>query len=235
MSNVYRRAAIVVASLDRDAADALLDRMPEDRAQAIRDAIMQLDIDVLRKEEKESAIGEFLVSLRSPDEADETLIGSYPGVASASDTRSPVDTRGEPLCDLLKHDDHMIATSIMHERTSVIAALLGAMPGKRAAGILKLLAADSRAQVLSALNLCVKPHAEAVEVIADRICDRHSNLQPEPTVGMQHHDALRAIFDELDPAERQRMLADIGPRNPMLAQRLSQSSQISPKQNDCYC
>jgi len=235
MSNAYRRAAIIVASLDRDAADALLDRMPEDRAQAIRDAIMQLDVDVLRADEKDSAIGEFLVSLNASDDADESMLGSFPAVPSAADLRNTVDIRNEPLGELLKHDDHMIATSVMHERTSVIAALLGAMPGKRAAGILKLLAADSRARVLAVLNLCLQPHSEAVEVIADRICDRHANLQPEPTVGMQHHDALRAIFDELDPEERQRMLADIGQQNPMLAQRLRQSGQASTKQNDCYC
>ena len=42
MENAYRQAAIVVASLDRNIADDLLERMTPEQAQTIRDEIIRL-------------------------------------------------------------------------------------------------------------------------------------------------------------------------------------------------
>ena len=41
-SSDVRKAAVLVASLDRDTADALLDQLRDDQSQTIRDAILSM-------------------------------------------------------------------------------------------------------------------------------------------------------------------------------------------------
>ena len=52
-----RKAAIFVASLDREAADLVLDQMKADQAQAVRQAIM--DLDAFDPQEQRTIIAEF--------------------------------------------------------------------------------------------------------------------------------------------------------------------------------
>ncbi len=226
--NAIRRAAIIVSSLDRDAADAVLDRMSEEQSRAIRDELIELD--QLPEQERKGAIDEFFVAQQATME-----LGGI-ATATAEPAASPMN---ESMVDLLKYDDTVIASAVMHERASVATALLGALPGKRAAGVLRLLQPALQSRVVSLLNAGVSPHARAVDAIANQICDQRSELHFDQQLREQHQDALQAIFDELSPEERRTMLNDISQENPLLAQRLKQTGSASPIRNlandDCYC
>lgn len=230
--NPYRQAAIVIASLTRESADAVLDRLPEAHARAVRDELVR--IDVVEPNEQESAIGE-IVSMRQAcqDSYDSEPSREIEDADVTCHEPPPRAVGGSFLDDLLVQDDTSIACALVHERTSVVAALLGAVPGKRAASILRQFPDDLQARVVTALNFRAAANQLAVEVVADRLCDRHAEFVGAQRLGLQHNDALQAIFDELTEEERAEMLRGIEKENPMLAQRLIASSSDSP--NDCYC
>ena len=56
--NAYRQAALLIAQLDRHAADELLDRLSPEQSQAIRDEVLRLE--ELNDDECELAIDCFL-------------------------------------------------------------------------------------------------------------------------------------------------------------------------------
>jgi flagellar motor switch protein FliG len=71
-NEAIRKAAILISALEMDAADALLEQMPEDFATAVRDCVMELDhIDA---DEEQSVIGQFLGRELAPSTAPSDLI-----------------------------------------------------------------------------------------------------------------------------------------------------------------
>ena len=185
-NTAYRRAAIVVASLDRASADSLLERMPEERARAIRDEIMRLD--ELPTPERQATIDAFLVTQHT-DANPDLSIDSVMIATAATEELTP-DQSGEnaveqtnTITELLNHDDESIASEILHERTSVIAALLSFVPGKRGAAILRLLPSERQAQIVRCLNAGVAPGGVAISLIAEQICRPTSGNRWNPTFG----------------------------------------------------
>lgn len=243
MSNVYRRAALIVASLDRAAAQEVINRMPDEQAYAIRQELVS--IQSTDTGERELEVARFLASNRAPDLANgrddsadsfvpsSSLEAAISPAANAVSPEESVPAVGASLSDLLKQSDESIATHLMHERSSVVAALLSACPRNRAAGVLRELPAIVQSRVLVLLNLGVRTKSRWVEIVADVICDRHAETAPSPALNSSHQDALQAIMNELTPAEREQMLSDLEKENPMLAKRLNASTPASKQ--DCYC
>ena len=219
-NEVYRRTALILAGLDSCAIDAVIDRLPEQHAAAIRHELMTLD--QLDPEEQNEAIAAFVARQETPEVANV----STPNVAP--DRLMP--PAGSALSDLLAQNDEAIAMHLYHERSSIAAALVNAFPKDRAAGTLRHLPAAMRSRVLIQLNLGVQTKSHVVEMLADRICDRQAYLD-QGKLNASHQDALQAIMDELSPEERLQMLKDLEKENPLLARRLNPNRS----RDDCYC
>lgn len=230
--DAYRRAAIIIASLDREAADEVIDRMPDDQARAIRNELVA--IQSLNAGEQEAEIQAFLASGNSgaSEQLGIPMSRLAPTEWSEPILRSSLEANSS-LHDLLQHSDDQIAVNVMHERTSVVAAMACALPNDRAAGVLRLLPAKLQSRVLEQLNLGICTDPSVVDVIADRVCDRQAETDSSPRLNTGHQDALQAIMNELSSAERRQMIRDLERENPMLAQRLQ--AKCSTKSHDCYC
>lgn len=231
--NVYRRAAMIVSSLDRQAADEVLDRLPPEQSQAIRRELIALD--ECDHAERDRAIDDFL---RTAEREEFTTLAidfndDLSPKAAAAPSRPESPRPASSLQDLLRQSDETIAAALVHERASVGAALLNAIPGRRAASILGRLPVKQQSRIVAVLNLGVSARPEVLEVVADAICDKQAQLATSDKLGMHHHDALQAIFDQLSPEERARMLDDLEHENPLLAQRLRASQAKGA--TDCYC
>ena len=197
-NNVYRRAALVVASLDRVAAQEVITRMPEDQANRIRQELTTLN--ATDTGERELEVARFLATNRASDlpsdrdHAAEHLVPSTTMRQAPTLADNSVPAPGASLDDLLKQPDETIATHLMHERSSVVAALLSASPRHRAAGVLRELPPAMQSRVLVLLNLGVRTKSQWVEIIADVTCDRHAETVT-PAVNASHQDALQAIMN----------------------------------------
>ena len=252
-SNTIRQAALVLARLDRNSRDAVLEEMPPEQAEKIRCVLLNLDTD--DASEQETAIREFLSTQRPPapklpsdspalDQCGHDVAEFDIEAIDASVDGRPADHRrtdSEELLtnsirDLLRNSDSSLSDILSLERPATVSALLSAIPESRAAGILKRLSADLRIKALLLLNSGLNPHPKAIEAVAEWICDHLAAYHVEPKLGLQHQNALKAILDEFSPEEREAMLDDIAQQNPMLARRLMpQSSSQVDALPDCYC
>ena len=212
--NAFRQAALVVAKLDRDAADDLLERMPDEHARAIRDELAF--IDDADANDAEHVIEDFLETAVSCEEAvldvETERLATFP---------IPTQSSSTSLEELTRYDDAKIAEAIRYERATIVAALLRSMPQKRAANVLQLLPPSTQWLVLNHLNRGQLASVAVVEVIADRICELLSPVRVESVE--PQIDALFGIFRELDASEQNSMLQSLEMEQPMLAQRLRAS------------
>lgn len=227
-SNPVRQAALVVAKLDRVARDAVLERMPLSHAESIRDALLSLESDDPR--EQDEAIQHFLSGQNGPSHSmTNNRVSDYERGHDMSNLSTSIR-------DLLAHSNQTLARTIAYERATTIASLLSAIPGDRAAGVLKLLTVESRTSVLAILDAGIDANPKVIEAIAEWICDHLAESSLEPTVNMRHRSALKAILDEFSEHERQEMLEDLANENPMLARRLAEETTAQAAvSRDCYC
>ena len=203
---------MVIASLDRKAADTMLQRLPSNQADAIRRAIMSLsDLD---HREQQAAIRDFLTQPVGKDQA------KQPAERAVVDDRpisEPVRSASPAVQELQTLSDDAIAEGIYHERIATICAVVAVLPGRRAARIIRQLDPEKQPRVLNALGQGIVPNAPAVEVAARHIADHYAQ---SAKLGLQHRDALQAILDEVGAEEQQKMLEDLARTNPLLAKRL---------------
>ena len=224
--NAYRQAALVVVNLDRNAADALLDRLPPEQAQAVRDEILLLE--ELSDSETHQAIDSFLTSsagnepeTNSPaDEPKSCLQETFVGSATVN--------------ELLQNDDTKIANVLRHERAAIVASLLRCLPQSRAANLLRLLPPNFRVRVFAQLNSCHAAPEKLVDVVADRICEQLACVLDVA----EQVDALLGIFKELPPDEQKEMLVSLESEDPNLANKLLsvvRGTVGDLSLQDCYC
>ncbi len=229
--NTYRQAALVVVNLDRNAADALLDRLPPTQAQAVRDEILLLE--ELSDSETHQAIDSFLSSSASPSPADcETEVSSSSNDAIPCPKETFVGS--STVNELLQNEDTKIAEVLRHERAAIVAAMLRCLPQSRAANLLRLLPTNFRVRVFAQLNSCQSAPEKLVDVVADRICEQLASVLDVT----DQVDALLGIFKELPADEQKEMLVSLESEDPNLARKLLSVARGIVGDltlQDCYC
>ena len=211
---------MVIASLDRRAADAILERLPTAQSDSIRRTIMSLS--ELDHDEQRRAIRDFIEPSERTQEAALSEFSVTPDTAecetgSGDNTRTNTDS---PVRALQKLSDQAIAACVYHERVATIAALVAMLPGKRAAHILRLLDPTKQSQILNALGQGMTPNPLVVDTMARFIVDQNSADAAVPSLGPKHRDALQAILDDVSKEEQKAMLGNLALTNPLLARRL---------------
>lgn len=227
-----RRAALVLARLDVPARESVLARMPEEKVDGIRGEMAALQASDF--DNQDSAIQDFLTN--NDRQSSERLDVRFPEATVTHQPAVRTMVASSSIHDLLKFNDEAIAKTIVHERSTTVAALLTALPGERAGGILKRLPPKLRARVVSIWEPGISAHPRAVDTVAEWICDHLAESNIEPAIGQQQHDALKAILNEFDPDERRAMLGDLAEENPLLAKRLAEetSCEVNETHRESY-
>ncbi len=211
---------MVIASLDRRAADAILERLPTAQAESIRRTIMSLsenDVDEQRR-----AIREFIEPIERTQQAALSDFSVTPDTAEV-ETGSGDNARtnaSSAVRALTKLSDQAIAACVYHERVATIAALVAMLPGKRAAHILRLLDPTKQPQILNALAQGMTPNPLVVDTMTRFIVEQNSAAAAVPSLGPPHGDALQAILTEVNEEEQEAILGNLALTNPLLARRL---------------
>ena len=150
-----RKVALVVASLDRDTADRLLDQFAPDRAQTIRDAVLSLTH--VEAAESRLAIHEFLgltadrirVSKQAePDRATVPTVTSVERSKSNREARRGLEADWLSLPAIDRASECVVAKCLREELPQAIARALAQLPTHRASEVVSFLPADQQAQVL---------------------------------------------------------------------------------------
>ncbi|PQO47146.1 FliG C-terminal domain-containing protein [Blastopirellula marina] len=225
---MIRKAAIVVAELDPDAADTLLDGFPEEIAQQVR--YESLFVDDVPSDERRAVLAEFM-QIRSGGAApkqqpgDELMLSSagratsYPP-AKPTPPPQPAAPVPPPFHFLNDAPPEMLAPFFEQESPQVIAVVLSHLEPTRASAILRELPVDMQATVIQ--RLVDLGHTDP-EVLRD-IESRLQAIVQDQLQAMTHRhlglSAAKAILAASDAANSAEVLKTLKSRSAAMAKRL---------------
>ncbi len=148
-----RKAAILVRSLDADAAAAIVSQLSSEEARALRDAIRELG--AIEEDERESLLSE----LRSGDRRREpSHAGVELSLSFAADNTPPqtppsdhATAEDSPFDWLEEGDLPSLAERLEREQVSTVALVLSLLPAKRAGAVLSALPSQLQCDALARL------------------------------------------------------------------------------------
>jgi len=230
-----RQVALVVASLEPEAADQLLDHLPEEAARRVRNQLMGLpSIDPY---EQQSAIRDFMAG----DDGSEVLAwSSGPARTATADRRhhAPRDARpasasGKASAEaaaanaLDRASERMIADCLRQEVPQAIAIALAGLPTERASEVIACLPDTLQTEVLERL-VEYEPTAVPWSEIRDEF---HQWLNEQLELQLHRADLatrLAAILEASHPGTRQRILRNFTNGDEQLAEELQQQLGMAP-------
>jgi flagellar motor switch protein FliG len=219
-----RKAAILVASLDRAAADRLLDRIDPAEARQIRQTTMELD--AVDPQEQRRVIDEFLRG--RPAHPDEPLPGielddglaqrvfAQPG-AVAGETQ-PVG--GPPFRFLHDAEGEKLVSLLASERPQTIALVLAHLPPDQAGNVLAGLSPPVQVDVLRRLVQLEETEPEILQEVERAL---ESRLSKQVLTQRRRVAGLAAVAGILDASDRRvgrQILGNLATHDQSLAQRL---------------
>ncbi len=220
-----RKVALLVASLDRETADRLLDQFSEDGAQAVRNAVLALS--TIDGAEQREVIRDFLaadgreLNLRFPS----ALLphGALPNTAAGMraaahvDADTPSKVAGKPLD---RASERLIAECLCGEMPQAIAVALAQLSTQRASEVVAHLPATLQAQVLERLVEFDPANALDLPDIRDEFY-HWLNEQIERSLHRAELAArLAAILEATHSGTRQRILHNVSNSDARLAKEL---------------
>jgi flagellar motor switch protein FliG len=218
MNDTIRKAAILVSTLERHMADALLEQMPDEQAALIRRAAFELEeIDPV---EQERVIAEFLDNTRSRSPAP---------IAAAMHERPPSSAppprlrSSSPFRFLHETDCRKIVGFLEGEHPQTIAVIVSHLPADRAMSLLASLPSALQADVMRRLVDLDETDpdilAEVERGLEARI-SRHIQMEQRRTAGMK---AVVNILAAADRSVERELLANLARHAPELARQLPYS------------
>lgn len=221
--NTLRKAAILVASLDRDAADALLDQMSAEQAELIRTAVLELgDID---DAEEESVIDEFFrIGPLLPEDQPAGVELELTSELRETPQVTPL-ARAErshaPFRSLHGASGAALANRLRYERPQIVAVVMSQLPPASAAELLSSLSPGMQADVARRLVELEETDPEVLHEIEQGLSawiDHRSGASNASTAGMK---ALETILAAADPMSHQMLLSNLAQHDQHLARQLS--------------
>jgi flagellar motor switch protein FliG len=214
-----RKAAILVAGLDRRSADAVLDLLDPDQAQRLRDGILALGPTDSREEL--AAIREFLGRTTPQRMRGDSPASTRPGSDVVS-TISPHSRTADDGSDsaLGRASERLIAECLCEELPQTIAVALSQLSTRRASEVVAHLPSSVQAQVLERL-VDLDP-ATTLESAAIR-AEFHTWLQHQVERSLHRAELaarLATILDVTSPGTRQRILDNVTQSDARLAKEL---------------
>ncbi|NQT13842.1 MAG: hypothetical protein HQ582_13900 [Planctomycetes bacterium] len=227
--NGIRKAAILVASLDRSAADRLLDQFEPAQAQQIRQ--LTIELDPIDPEEQRQVVDEFLrmrpiVPERQPSgiELDGSLaqkLSFSPGKLSAADAREADTSSKRPFRFLHDTEGEKLARLLARERPQTIALVLAHLPPDQAGHVLVRLSAAQQVDVVRRLVDIEEAEPEILREVERALELRFSEqvlVQRRRVAGLS---AVKGILKASDEQVGAAILRNLASGDRRLAERLS--------------
>jgi flagellar motor switch protein FliG len=225
-----RKAAILVATLDRPLADQVLARLAPEQAEQVRRAVAA--VDSLPRAERDAALESFITASSTAPSADvrETGVeidGSLTALFNGDDT-TPRDQllAADPFRFLENADATRLARLLEREHPQTVAVVLVSLAADRASELLCRLPGDLQLDVLRRMSSLEPGDPQSVEAIAKEL----QAWAESPQHGEQRHErGLAAVRDILTATVRKgyHEIADrIRKRDTGLAERLGIDSHI---------
>ena len=211
--NNTRKAAILIASLDRRTADALLDQMQPAEADLIRRIAMSMeDIDPV---EQEAVIGEFLGGGRPRGSAGVEL------ELSESRAAPPEPVRSGPAFGFLRSTDcQQLAPLLRGEHPQTIAVVVSHLPPERSLEVLASLPPSVQADCMRRL---VDLDETDPEIIRELERGLESRISQHVRMERRRAAGLSAVVNILQAADRRlerQLLVNLSRHAPHLARQL---------------
>jgi flagellar motor switch protein FliG len=234
LPTAIRKAAILVSTLDDQAADALLAQMGDEMAARVRNAMMELaDIDT---GEQQAVLAEFLRGgNKSNSAADAASLSGSGGVEfdesllaridepsrSTPSAASPASRQGSNPFDFLADaPPRSVAEILAREQPQTIAVVVSRLSPDLAAQLLESLPPALATDALERMAWLDEP---AAEVLADLAHQLRCALAPYLRVGAERSQALaglHAVLGAMDHSSRTRVLSGLAARNRSLSRQL---------------
>ncbi len=218
-----RKAAIVVASLDHEAADALLRQLGPAMAQKVRMAALTLD--EVSPEERSRILDEFANFGPAPQVNDGgvELAGSLREAVGSPTPRmraSVEDLPEEPPFQSLREaEGEKLARLLSSERPQTVALVLSHLPTRQAGAAMSRLAPDLQAEVMRRLVDLEETDPEILRDVEKTLETRLSSqirMQRKRAAGWE---AVRGIIDSTEGEIGLRMLDNLAERDRDFATR----------------
>ena len=217
------KAALVVASLDDDAADALLDGLPRAQAEALRRAVAALDR--VDPREQETAIADFLRGKAAPSRPSSSGIELDEGLArrlglSASQPLASTSVSPAPFRFLGKAAGGQVAPLLRGEHPQTVALVMSHLPEDQASLALADLDPAVQAEVIRRLVELDETHPDIVREVERGL---ESRITAQSQREEQRHSRLAVVAGILRaaaPEVRRGILANLARHEPELAAQL---------------
>jgi flagellar motor switch protein FliG len=239
-----RKVAIVLASLDVETADALIEQMPTDRARQVRQALIELrDID---PGEHASVVNEFLRQGYATRRADLAGVELEVGLAErlnkadsdednslpAEAAQGPValaaepnsggsDDDGFPFAFLHELPADELAAHLEHERPQTLAVVFAYLPSDRSAELLGRLPSHTQAEVLRRVAELGELDPQMVYEVERGLRQR---IAEQTTLSRPRHRGPKAVVSIVKAAgaeARRQILESLATHQPELAARFA--------------
>jgi flagellar motor switch protein FliG len=232
-----RKAAILVASLDQDAAELLLRQLGPERADLVRQAVAYLD--EIGPDERQRIVDEFrrigpMVPSQTPSGIELDQLPTKPTFLSGTD-KKPVgqtflsaagqletSTSTEPFNFLRDADDEKLAQLLGDERPSTVALVLSNLPPERAGEVLARLAPAAQIEVVRRLVDLDNTDAETLGEIEKALETRWLQQFAVDRRRAAGPEAVARILASCDPSARGRILGNLAAHDPSLAEQFGQ-------------
>jgi len=222
-----RKAAILVACLDRAAADAVLEQLAPEQARCVRQAVVVLD--EIPENEQRLVVDEFfrLGPRNSPRQSAGVELGgrlarqvglkhSASGTSQSAAGGSP----STPFVHLREAEDEKLARLLADERPQTIALVLSHLSARQAGGVLARLQANLQTEVVRRLVDLEETDPAILQEVEQSLENRLSQqvrMQRRRVAGLE---AVGGILEASESEVRLQILDNLAARDRTLADRL---------------
>lgn len=208
-----RKAAVLIAALDADGADAVLDRIPADEAAQIRRTLIELP-DVAAAEEA-AVIGDFFRAGGVEAEPADDDVVYEPSTHATINENAPF------------HFLHHVAVEdlgelLAGERPQTAAVVISHLPADQAALAVAALPDELQSEVVRRLARLDETDPEVLREVETALERRFRSRFPHGARRAAGVGAVRRIMDEASPEMRRQWLTSLATQDPRLAANLTQ-------------
>jgi flagellar motor switch protein FliG len=216
-----KKAAILVASLDTEAADRLLEQMGEEQARLVRRAIM--DLDPVDPSEERAVLEEFKRLGIDPTRRTPATKETERSVPSAKKNLriDPPQPDVIPFHFLHHARGEKITPLLVGEHPQTIALVVSHLPPEQAVEVLAELSADMQADVLNRVAHLDDAHPEVVREVERGLHRRASEFIREEQRRISGTATLKKILDAAPGKIRRELLANLSHGDRTLARELT--------------
>ena len=234
-TETLRKAAVLVASLDRDTADALLDQMPDEHAAQIRQMI--IGIDTVSDSETHTAIEDFLGVTESDDDTyvGDSVVETAFGSTLVAPITTPLETAETVAQNSQGLDEHLANASdkslielLSDEQSQTIAVVLARVSAERASGIVARLPIEKQADVLQRIVEADRLSTRLDDAIAEEFESWLIGRLESAKQRSELVSRLSKIVGAAPPETQQRILANLATSDVALSRELGYDGETTP-------